>query len=128
MPFYDVSSLTCWQRTLNCTRASFGDAGILVLAYSAASLRTGSTVWLYRDLGRGLPPYLLTGLAIAFAVEEVATRVPVGSGWGWRYSELMPIVPGTQTGLVPLAMWVIVPLATLWMARRQPRPESRSNT
>lgn len=122
MPFYDMTGLTCWQRTLNCARATFGDAGILVLAYSVASLRTGNRKWMHHSVSKGILPYLVTGVIVAFAVEEVATRVPVDSGWGWRYSEMMPVVPGTQTRLVPLVMWLVELLATLWIARRQPRP------
>lgn len=38
MPFYDVTDLSCWQRTLNCTQASLADAGIPVFAYSSASM------------------------------------------------------------------------------------------
>lgn len=42
----------------------------------------------------------------------------VGADWGWTYSALMPLVPGTTIGLVPVIMWLAVPTATLWAARR----------
>ena len=58
--------------------------------------------------------YLATGLVITGSVEVLA----VGADWGWTYSDLMPLLPGTHIGLVPMLMWVIVPTATLWLVRR----------
>ena len=69
-----------------------------------------------------MPFYLLTGLGITVIIEAMATRVPREWDWGWRYSELMPLVPGTNIGLVPTLMWIFIPLITLWFARRQPQP------
>lgn len=66
--------------------------------------------------------YLLCGLGITVIIEAIATSVPTRWGWGWRYSELMPLVPGTKIGLVPILMWIVIPLITLWFARRQPIP------
>lgn len=36
----------------------------------------------------------------------------------WAYSELMPVVPHLGVGLSPLAQWLVVPAASLWIARR----------
>lgn len=36
----------------------------------------------------------------------------------WAYSELMPIVPGLEIGLSPLAQWIVMPLLGFWWARR----------
>ncbi|MEW5707487.1 MAG: cytochrome c family protein [Pseudomonadota bacterium] len=36
----------------------------------------------------------------------------------WAYSELMPVVPHLEVGLSPLAQWLVVPAASLWIARR----------
>ena len=32
----------------------------------------------------------------------------------WAYSELVPMIPGIDAGLSPLAQWVVIPLAGLW--------------
>jgi hypothetical protein len=37
----------------------------------------------------------------------------------WTYSELMPTLPGTGTGVSPLAQWIMIPLAAFWWARRR---------
>jgi hypothetical protein len=42
----------------------------------------------------------------------------------WAYSELMPVVPLINTGLSPLAQWIVIPIAAFWWARR-PHPASR---
>ena len=36
----------------------------------------------------------------------------------WQYSELMPVVPIVDVGLSPLLQWVLLPPASLWVARR----------
>jgi hypothetical protein len=35
----------------------------------------------------------------------------------WAYSSLMPVVPIIDTGLSPIAQWIVIPLAGLWGAR-----------
>lgn len=120
MPFFDVGSATSWDSTLGCTLATFGDAGIMVLAYTVVSIVNRNRHWMHRLTSGMIGTYLLSGLGITVIIEKIATSVP--TQWGWRYSELMPLVPGTNVGLVPILMWIIIPLITLWFARRQPRP------
>ena len=43
----------------------------------------------------------------------------------WAYSPAMPIVPGLGTGLSPLAQWLLVPAASLYIARRGVRRPRR---
>lgn len=114
LPFYDTGELSPAEAAYRCGLASFGDAGIMVAAYLAASLGSGRTPWVVEwSISRFLV-YLAIGLGITTAVELLA----VGTDWGWTYSSLMPLVPGTNIGLVPVIMWVIIPAATLWLARR----------
>ncbi|MFZ1741964.1 MAG: hypothetical protein WAT93_03875 [Pontixanthobacter sp.] len=122
MPFFDVGSATSWEKTLGCTLATFGDAGILMLAYTVVSILNRDRHWMHRPNFGKIGTYLLTGLGITVIIEKIATNVPSESGWGWRYSELMPLLPGTNIGLVPILMWIVIPLITLWFARRQPQP------
>ena len=122
MPFFDVGSATYWEKTLGCTRATFGDVGILVLAYTVVSILNRNRHWMHRPTYWMIGIYLLTGLGITVIIEWVATNMPSESGWGWRYSELMPLIPSTNIGFVPILMWLVIPLTTLWFARRQPQP------
>ncbi|MFU0505302.1 hypothetical protein [Pseudaminobacter sp. NGMCC 1.201702] len=36
----------------------------------------------------------------------------------WAYSDFMPIIPVIDTGLSPVAQWVVVPLIAFWWARQ----------
>lgn len=113
MPFYDAGGATMAARVQGCSLASIGDAGIMVFAYAMASWKAGRRLWL-NDITPGtLLVYLGTGLAVTIAIEHIALNF----AFGWRYSELMPLGPIIGTGLVPVAMWIVVPLATLWLAR-----------
>lgn len=40
----------------------------------------------------------------------------------WAYSDLMPIIPVIDTGLSPVAQWIVVPIIGFWWAR-QLRPD-----
>lgn len=60
--------------------------------------------------------FLLTGRTITVLFEGLAT----GAEWGWTYSDRMLFVSGTRVAVVPLLMWVLVPLLALTLARRQP--------
>lgn len=122
MPFFDVGSATYWEKTLGCTRATFGDVGILVLAYTVVSILNRNRHWMHHPTYWMIGIYLLTGLGITVIIERLATNMPYESEWGWQYSELMPLVPGTDIGFVPILMWLVIPLISLWFARRQPRP------
>ena len=122
MPFFDVGSATYWEKTLGCTRATFGDVGILVFAYTVVSILNRNRHWMHRPTYWMIGIYLLTGLGITVIIEWVATNMPSESEWGWRYHELKPLIPGTNIGFVPILMWLVIPLTTLWFARRQPQP------
>lgn len=114
MPFYEADGLTPSQAAYRCGLASLGDAGIMVTAYLGASYRSGKTPWLIAWQAPRFVAFLAIGLTLTIAIEEVA----VGADWGWTYSKLMPLLPVTRIGLVPIIMWIVVPTVTLWLARR----------
>lgn len=97
-----------------CGLASLGDSGIMVVAYLGASIGSGKTAWLIDWSISRFSAYMAIGLGITLAIELMA----VGASWGWTYSFIMPLAPGTNIGLVPITMWVLVPTAALWLAKR----------
>lgn len=115
MPFYAMDGLTVWQVIVSCGVASFGDAGIMVFAYLVASLAARDRYWLRRLNYRPLFAYLATGQIVTIAIELLALRMP----WGWNYSERMPMIG--EVGLVPLLMWIAVPLTALALTVRTAR-------
>ncbi|NNC72828.1 MAG: hypothetical protein HKN78_08115 [Sphingomonadaceae bacterium] len=116
MPFYDQSGLTFMNMVKGCSLGSLGDAGIMVFAYKVAARVVGSPGWIAGPPRKAVLAYLATGLLITVVIEHIAINV----GFGWRYSALMPREPVFGTGLVPIVMWIVVPLATLWLVRRPP--------
>lgn len=114
LPFYQSAGLSPAEAARRCGLASLGDAGIMVAAYLVASIGNRKFPWLTGFEAWRFAVYLATGLAITAIVEMLA----VGADWGWMYSVSMPLVPGTDLGLVPMLMWIVVPSATLWLARR----------
>jgi hypothetical protein len=59
--------------------------------------------------------FVLMGLALTIVLERLAT----GPLERWAYSDLMPIVPALGVGLAPLVQWIVLPLALVWLVRRQ---------
>ncbi|MEO1169961.1 MAG: hypothetical protein AAFW97_14750 [Pseudomonadota bacterium] len=119
MPFYDQSGLAFMDMVKGCSLGSLGDAGIMVFAYKVAAGVVGSRDWIADLPRKAVLAYLATGLLITVAIEHIAINV----GFGWRYGDLMPREPLLGTGLVPVVMWIVVPLVTLWLVRR-PAPSA----
>ncbi len=112
-PFYaGMDTAGHWPAVLRCTQATVGDVVIAWGSYGVAARLTCDRFWLRNPRGSGLAVFLITGLAVTVALEWLNVHV-----WRrWAYGEDMPVVLGA--GLTPLLQWVIVPLLTLWLARR----------
>jgi len=96
MPFYVMDGMTA----------------IMVGAAWIADRLTGGGLWHERLSSLPAAIFLGIGLAVTAAIEWLALR----SEWGWSYAQTMPIIFGI--GVVPLAMWVVVPLVSLGLARK----------
>lgn len=100
---------------IHCT---LGDVAIgalaLLVALIAARARAVDT-WRWRQVAL----FLVIPVLGYTALSEWVNTVARGS---WAYSVLMPVVNlgGFAIGLSPLAQWLVIPPAALWLAR--PRP------
>jgi len=88
-----------------------------VITWTAYALAAGSMQrrwWLGAShRGRALIVFLGVGLVITVVLEWLNVYV-----WRrWAYSPDMPMVLGI--GLAPIVQWLLVPLVTLWLARKQ---------
>lgn len=100
-----------------CMAATAGDAVIMLIAFGGVALAARSQSWVRAPSLRQVSGFVAIGLVISIGVEIVATR---SDGlFSWRYAPAMPVTPVIGVGLVPLLMWVAVPLLVLWFARRQ---------
>lgn len=99
-----------------------GDLLIALAALALALLAAGHPRW----PAVGFAP--VAALAVTFGVAYTAFSewLNVEVRQSWAYSDLMPVVPGTGTGLSPLAQWVVIPATALLLARRMAvRPPER---
>lgn len=115
----DTGSLPTW---LHCFRASLGDGALLLVILILGAWILGRLDWFHRP---GLPGYvwmLASGVAIAVAVEWTAVHVLER----WSYKPAMPLLPGLDIGLLPLAqMLVLPPVIFAVAARLGPRQHRR---
>jgi hypothetical protein len=103
---------TAMKSALFLAGCIIGDISIALGALVAALLLVNEGSWPSKGY---LPVASLTvafGLASTLVVEVIKVRV-FGA---WAYSELMPLIPGIEVGLSPIAQWVVIPLAVVWLA------------
>ncbi|WP_051208169.1 hypothetical protein [Saccharospirillum impatiens] len=115
VPFYvGMAEAPHWDVVWLCTRATLGDANIAFSAYTAAAYLSKDWFWVAKYWNRRtLLGYICFGLIVTIIFEYWAT----GDGQRWRYSELMPELPLTSTGLMPLAQWLVLPVLLAYSVR-----------
>ncbi len=97
-----------------CTRATLGDVGIGLLAYSCGAAAQRDGLWMLSARASGASAYLLVGIAVTAVMEYAAT----GPLQRWSYAPEMPIVPVLGIGLSPLLQWLVVPSLVAWLTWR----------
>ena len=118
--FEGMVDMPHWDGVKYCTRAAFGDTAIMLVAFWVVAAATGrGRSWLTQSGRMPVVAIVLVGVVIAVVIEALATS----GRWleGWTYSVHMPMVPGTNIGLVPILQWIILPPMAVLLARRQLR-------
>ena len=128
LPFYTLwTTGTTQQKAFAVLHCAAGDAMIAGLSLLAALALFGRPKWPHANAFRVYWTTLVLGGGYTIFSEWLTTVVR-GS---WSYSELMPVLPLTGTGLAPLLQWLVVPPLALWFATgRGPlndRNESETN-
>ncbi|MBP6195732.1 MAG: hypothetical protein KA451_15230 [Methyloversatilis sp.] len=116
--FVGMAEMPHAQVTKACLQATVGDAVIMLLAYGVVAVVVRSRSWILASKGWQLSLFVAIGVSITAGIEWLATR----GYWmaSWNYLPTMPLVPGTDIGLVPLLLqWIVLPLLTVWFVRRQ---------
>ncbi len=88
-----------------CAAASVADGLVVLLIFQISRLAIGQPDWYLRPGARGYTVLLLSGAVISVAVEWIAIY---GAQW-WAYSPHMPLVPGLNIGVAPLAQMLVLP-------------------
>lgn len=100
-----------------CTRATFGDVVILVVAFWSGSATVRQRGWVVPGLWLPALVTIATGLLITVVFEWLAT----GMLDRWSYADSMPVIPGVGIGLTPLLQWLLLPPLALWLTRNHIR-------
>lgn len=117
--FARMANAPHWEAIKACTRATLGDAIIMLLAFWTVSVFAHSRYWITAARASQLALFVLVGAGITVAIEWLVQQ----GLWidDWRYSALMPVLPGIGVGLSPLLQWILLPPLTAWFVRRQMR-------
>jgi hypothetical protein len=113
--FAGFADFPYYRLVLHCTKASYGDVVISLVAFAGACLIARSRMWIISMNKSGVTAFLAIGLVITIVFEILATG-PLNR---WEYGELMPMIPVIGVGASPVAQWVILPLLQLWFVKRQ---------
>lgn len=115
IPFYEDMPgkphlLAVWQ----CTRATFGDVVIMLVAFWVVAAIIRSRRWIVAPNWRQVVGFVIVGVLITVGMEEISLQLD-----RWAYADLMPTLPLVGTGLLPLAQWILLPPLVVWFVRRQ---------
>lgn len=115
--FADMRSSPHATATMACLQATLGDLVIMLSAHGVVAIRTRDRRWMVAASGVQLMLFVGVGMSITVLIEWLATR----GLWisHWTYAATMPLLPGTGIGLLPMLQWLLLPLLTVWFARRQ---------
>ena len=107
-----------------CAAASVADALLVLLIFWICRLVIGRHDWYLQPGVRGFAILLLSGAVVGVVIERITIH---GVQW-WDYSPRMPLVPGLNIGLAPLAQMLVLPplIVTLlaWWHRKARKRES----
>jgi hypothetical protein len=99
---------------LHCTG---GDLLIALGAMMLALVLFGNHGWPRAGAGRVLAAAILFG--VGYTIFSEWLNITVRGAWAYR--DLMPVLPGTGTGLGPFLQWIVIPLAAWsWAIGRWP--------
>ncbi len=107
-----------WDAVRLCAWATLGDGIIILIGYWTTAAAWRDRWWFMRPAVLKLAAFIAVGLIITILLEQLATSSshPV---WRWRYSEMMPLIPGIGIGLTPFLQWILIPPLVVWFSRRQ---------
>lgn len=71
-------------------------------------------LWFFAPKGKDY--LVVTLMGISYTAYSEILNVVVRESWG--YSDLMPMIPGTHIGLIPIIQWILLPSLILYVCAR----------
>ena len=119
VPLYlGMAEASHWEAIKTCTRATLGDALIMLVSYWIVAAVARTRWWVLSPSARQLIGFAAAGVVITVVIEHFAVRSD-SQMWGWRYAPAMPIVPLLGAGLTPVLQWIVLPPLAAWFVKRQ---------
>ena len=119
MPLYtiwnDGSAAEIAFAALHCTG---GDLLIATSALTIALLLVGSD-WPLSETARRKVLIIAVTIGAGYTIFSEWLNIVIRQAWA--YSDLMPVIPFIDTGLSPMAQWLVIPVVGLWWATRSPQ-------
>ena len=113
--FQGIADEPHWLGVKKCMLATFGDAGIALVAFWVTAIFAGTRSWILGAHKTDIAIFLSVGVLATIIFEALAVTV-----FGrWTYNDAMPRLPVLGTGLAPLLQWLVIPGLVLWIVRRQ---------
>jgi len=112
--FVDISTeinTIIWYR-FHCT---LGDVMISLAGFWFVALISKSRIWFLNPTKGKLLLFVVFG--VSYTIFSEIKNVSLNKLWG--YSDLMPVIPGIEVGVIPLIQWIIVPPFLVLIVRRQ---------
>ena len=95
---------------IHCT---FGDILILFSSVTLLSIFKREIAWIFHP--RKMDYILITGMGLFYTIFSEYINVQLLQRW--KYSNLMPIVPGLRIGLTPIMQWLLLPSIILLVTK-----------
>ena len=92
-----------------------GDVLIALGTFFLVGLIHKKRKWILDPSKQQVVIFVLSG--VVFTI--ISEFVHVNTKGTWQYSELMPLIPLIDVGISPLVQWIVIPLALIFIIRRQ---------
>ncbi len=112
MPFFKNMHWN-WQSTIFCAFASLADTLMVLLLYNIFALVNKDVKWVLSITSSKF--ILLSAIGGIGAILAELRHLRAGS---WSYTELMPIIPFVNVGLVPVLQFMFLPIIIFRLTAR----------
>ncbi|MGH7233454.1 MAG: hypothetical protein ACREJU_19140 [Nitrospiraceae bacterium] len=104
---------------------SLGDGLLILLIFATGWILLGQPEWFEHPGVRGYALMVIAGPVIIIPLEWVLIY---GAGW-WSYTERMPLIPGLDVGVSPIAQMLALPplvfgVVAMWCWRATKEPNA----